>query len=133
MKKHYFDETTIIEQYVIGTGKDSPRALIAFNFDESSYYKKAELGRNHVMERFFRNVFIHEGSNPFKHGVFGPVVAYYLDPEEGCPSVDMDVLENMEELVRALQVQASKDWNRVNIFHGTVFRVHVEDESDTDS
>jgi len=89
LAKTYFSEFTSIQQYTVKTGRESPHALMAFHFESNEYYRQAELGRNHVMQVLFRDVFIHEGSNPFHHGIFGSVVACYIDAETGCPSANM--------------------------------------------
>ena len=129
LKTNYYHEKVCLQQYTISTGEDAPRDLLTFCFDEDAYGKRKELGHNLVMEQFFRNVFIHEGSNPFEHGAFGTIVAYYLHEEEGCPGASFMMPLNIPDLVMRLQKQASLDWTSRNGHHG-VHKVSVHPMSD---
>jgi len=120
LKKNYFDDKITLQQYTIGTGDEAPRDLLTFCFDEDMHGKREKLGHNIVMEQFFRDVFIHEGSNPFQYGAYGTFVMYYLHQEEGCPGANMPSPMDMPAFVRGLQVQASVDWNTRANFPGAV-------------
>jgi len=112
LKSNHYNAKTCLQQHTISTGEDHPRELLTFCFDEDSYAKRNKLGRNLVMEQFFRDVFVHERSNPFEHGAFGTFVAYYMHEEEGCPGASFEMPLDMPALVRRLQKQASVDWSK---------------------
>jgi hypothetical protein len=121
LKKNYFDSKISLQQYTISTGEKAPRDLLTFCFDEDMHGKREKLGHNVVMQQFFRDVFIHEGSNPFQYGVYGTFVMYYLHEVQGCPGANMHSPMAMESFVRGLQVQASVDWwNSPAAFPGAV-------------
>jgi len=118
LKKNYYNTKVSLQQYTISTGEDAPRDLLTFCFDEDAYGKRKKLGHNLVMEQFFRNVFIHEGSNPFEHRAFGTFVAYYLHEEEGCPGASFPMPLDISALSLSLQKQASLDWHSQQGHHG---------------
>jgi len=120
LKKNYFDNKIKLQQYTVSTGDKAPRDLLTFCFDEDMHGKREKLGRNIVMEQFFRDVFIHEGSNPFQYGAYGTFVMYYLHEEQGCPGANMPSPMDMPAFVQGLQVQASLDWNTRSYFPDAV-------------
>jgi len=136
LKENYFDKKMTLQQYTISTGENAPRDLLAICFDEDMHGKRKVLGHNLVMEQFFRDVFIHEGSNPFERGAYGTFVMYYLHEEEGCPGASMHSPMDMAAFVKRLQVQASVDWNTRQNFHGAfvcnLMGVDMEDDDLSD-
>ena len=129
LKKNYYDAKVCLQQYTISTGEEAPRDLLTFCFDEDAYHKRKELGNNLVMEKFFRSVFVHEGSNPFEHGAYGTFVMYYMHEEEGCPGASFNMPLDIPALLVRLQQQASIDWNRKqNMYGACKISVHADDD-----
>lgn len=118
LKTNYYDAKVCLQQYTISTGEKAPRELLTFCFDEDAYSKRKKIGHNLVMEKFFREVFVAEGSNPFAHGAYGTFVMYYMHEVEGCPCASFDTPLDIPALVARLQLQASKDWSRQSTTYG---------------